>query len=75
MNVDNLKDLERLVKMCRRTGVDKITVDGITIEMGAEPVVSSKATAADTADDAAKPKELGTLTEEQLLYYSAVPHN
>lgn len=74
MTIDNLKELERLVKMCRRTGVDKITVDGVTIEMGAEPVQSSKASAEETADET-QPKELNSLSEEQLLYYSAVPHS
>lgn len=37
MVVDNLKELQKLIKACRALGVDKIEIDGIKLELGALP--------------------------------------
>ena len=37
MKVDNLKDLEKLIKLCRKTGIHSIKVDGMEFELGALP--------------------------------------
>lgn len=40
MKVENLKELEKLVKLCRRTGVQAIKIDGIEFALGADPQAS-----------------------------------
>lgn len=39
MQLESLKDLEKLVKLCRKLGVDKIEVDGVKVELGAPPEI------------------------------------
>ena len=38
MTISNLKDLQKLIALCRRTGVQQIRVDGIELYIGEEPV-------------------------------------
>jgi hypothetical protein len=42
MQIQTLKDLEHLIKLCRKTGVDSVTIDGITIKLGDMPEKSTK---------------------------------
>jgi hypothetical protein len=37
VNIDNLKDLEALVKLCRKTGISTITVGDVTVTLAAAP--------------------------------------
>ncbi len=41
MTISSFKDLEKLIKLCRKTGVDEITVDGITMKLGDVPLITS----------------------------------
>lgn len=41
MIITSLKDLEKLIKLCRKTGVHAITIDGISLSLGQEPVKRS----------------------------------
>ncbi len=72
MKVDTLKDLEKLVKLCRKTGVETITVDGITIELGDVP--ESKSLTRNAAPTTDKIQIEPTYTEEELLTWSSAPH-
>lgn len=47
MKIDSLKELEKLVKLCRKTGVTAITVDGISFQLSVLP--SKPAKSADIA--------------------------
>jgi CO dehydrogenase/acetyl-CoA synthase gamma subunit (corrinoid Fe-S protein) len=38
MKINNLKDLDKLIQLCRKRGVTDITIDGITLTLGMEPV-------------------------------------
>lgn len=42
MTISNLKDLQKLIALCRRTGVQQIRVDGIELYIGEEPVKVSR---------------------------------
>jgi hypothetical protein len=77
MTISTLKDLEKLIKLCRRTGVDSITVDGVILNLGEEPIIEKRHksvlsenphTGSSVADFIDAPDEL---TPEQLLYYSS----
>lgn len=86
MKIDTLKDLERVIKLCRKTGVSAIKIDGIEFGLGPEPKqqMSANHLVADIVetgptmpiytpggiDENTKITTDG-LTEEQLLYYSS----
>jgi len=64
MKIDNLKDLENVVKLCKKHGVRNIEVDGIKMQI--EEVLEAKnGTAKEEASDANK------YSEEELLMWSA----
>lgn len=42
MTIATLKDLEKVIRLCRKTGVDSIKVDGIEILLGSEPYTDLK---------------------------------
>lgn len=86
MKVENLKELRKLIAVCRETGVEAITIDGIEMKFGwLEPETKSpksKETTTTTAPTYAPGGITDTtkilteeLTEDQLLYYSAVSHS
>lgn len=37
MKIDNLKELSKLIQLCRKTGVDAIEIDGIKLALGQAP--------------------------------------
>ena len=68
--ITSLKDLEKLLKVCRKQGVTSVSVDGITIAFGDAPFTMTEAKAIEVANPyAAFPQN--ELTPEQLMYYSA----
>lgn len=85
MQVSTLKELEQLLKLCRRMGVETMTVNDMTFKLGDEPVkpVSASKKAQQMPEvnvpfqglpntiEAKNEKILNdTLSEEQLLFYS-----
>ena len=78
MKIESLKELDKLMLMCKKRGVDSITIDGITfhITVDVPEMKTSYSTAAPTistgisADTKIVTDEL---TEEQLMFYSARP--
>lgn len=87
MQIDSLKDLEKLVKLMRRTGIDKIKVDGIELELSSLPTTTRKTTkVVGTPEDMVFADGIGPnthiprpdniqmpdeLTPEQQLFYSS----
>ena len=86
MKIDSFKDLEKLIKLCQKTGVDAIKIDGI--EMSIRPYVKptvkrsirpTETFAVGGIDENTKiipntipdPIETDELTDDQLLFYSA----
>lgn len=87
MKIENLKELQKLIKLCRAEGVESIRVDGIEMHLGAKPEASaSKRINTNVFPEAATLVSPGGITEstkiltdeltpEQLLYYSARPES
>ena len=79
--IANLKDLEKVLKLCRRQGVTEITLaDGVSFKLGELPMSENSSNtnlAADVNEDPYADFPQGTLTAEQLMYYSSggLPEN
>lgn len=82
VKIDTLKDLQKLIQLCQKTGVEAIKIDGI--EMAIKPLSTVKRAArrlktqAVTTDGTQDVSDLvdmpDELTPEQLLFYSAQGH-
>jgi hypothetical protein len=79
MKLETLKDLEKLINLCRKTGVDTIKVDNIELKLGEAPYKAPKATKQETQANTPPTYAPGGITEEikvegltqeQLLYWS-----
>ncbi len=89
MTISNLKDLQKLIALCRRTGVQQVRVDGIELFLTDEPqryqrpskatktqenVTSGIAPGGVTEDTKiAVASDWDLLTDEQKLFYSSRP--
>ncbi len=83
MKVQNLKELQKVIQLCRKLGVEAIELDGIKMNLGPEPRKSFKAPKVDQEvfpEESIKvpaftpmPDKIVTdeLSEEQLMYYSS----
>ena len=81
MKIQDLKELEKLIRLCRKAGITVIKVDGIELALTEQPprkaVKRSNSFMAPSLPgiDENTPVETidmpDSLTEEQLLYYSA----
>lgn len=73
MKVESLRDLDKLLVLCRKRGVQSIRVDGIEFHLGELPVTSSikrhKAVQVENVDINTPDQ----LTEEQRLFGSSDP--
>jgi len=88
VKLDTLKDLKRVIKLCRSEGVDSIRIDNVEIHLAQLPVkrptttqqlgdattFSTIYTSNNITDETIIPT-FDDLTEEQKLFYSAVPHD
>jgi hypothetical protein len=82
LKIENQKDLAKLIKLCRDTGVSSINVDGIDLVLGPAPMKAKRQVrlkAASNPVDATTGIELpdmietDELTPEQLLNWSSAP--
>lgn len=82
--IENLKDLERLLKLCRRQGVTEIKLGTTEFKLGDLPQESGAISKGEEESDPANPYAnfpKGELTAEQLIFYSSGgrpeddPHN
>lgn len=74
MTISSLKELEKLVRSCRKLGVESITIDGISLKLGDEPQARLVKSAVKTTRVATTIEDIDTPdepTEEQLMYYSS----
>lgn len=76
--VDSIKELEKLIKMLRKNGVESAKVDGIELKLGSEPPPPSKYMAKKAAANAAgaleiEPPKTDEPTQEELLFWSSTP--
>lgn len=42
MTIDNLKELQKLIQLCRKTGVESIKVDNVEFHLGKAPAKAYK---------------------------------
>lgn len=78
--IESLKDLEKLIKLCRKQGLTEIDLGGVvSFKLGDLPQGQSVTSDAhgDSADDPYENFPQGDLTPEQLMFYSSggVPEN
>ncbi len=75
MDLPDLKQLGQVIDLCRKKGVDTITIGTLTLKLGPEPERKRKAPASERAEpDVEDPYQNfpgGILTPEQLMFYSA----
>lgn len=79
--INNLKDLDKVIQLCRKRGVDTIKIDGIEVQLGMAPIKEDSTKQATRSvpsqtfapggitEDTKIPAD--TLTEEELLFWSA----
>lgn len=73
MKIDNLKDLERFFKVCRKQGIVKADLSAMSFEFGDLPE-DKDSPASVVESDPVNPYANfpeGELTPEQLMFYSA----
>ena len=71
--INSLKDLESLIKLCRKHGVTKIDCMGISFDLGEKPVKERRgqlATPGVPLEDPYKDVPNRILTEDELIYWS-----
>lgn len=77
MKIDNIKDLKKVIQLCRETGVDIIKCDGIELVLGSAPAkaVKQRNSSVETFSSIVGPdtpiETPDELTPEQLMFYSA----
>lgn len=68
MNIQSIKDLEAIIKLCRRQGVSTIEIDGVKLSLGEPPQRNNaKYAESDTKTPISDPE----YSDEQLLMWSA----
>jgi len=74
--IESLKELEKLLKLCRKQGVQKIKFDNVELELGDIPHEAG-GSISNEINDPYKGFPTGELTPEQLMFYSAggIPEN
>lgn len=65
--IENLKDLQALLKLCRKQGVTSIKIGSAEIHFGDLPKRASGTSDEESTDETATDE----LTPEQLMFYSA----
>lgn len=87
MKISSLKELQKLILLCRKTGIEAIEVDGVKMNLGPTPVIIQNKRTKPTAPEQSFPVHTpggiteevqiptNGLTEEQLLYYSSGSNN
>lgn len=70
--IENLKELEKLLKLCRKQGVTEIKLGTIELKLGELPFDSTNVkNLAEEVGDKYQNFPDGELTPEQLMFYSA----
>jgi len=86
MQIKDVKDLRKIIQLCRQTGVYKIKVDNVELELGSEPYKQPRTPSlqeqtinpwamnyspgVNVSTDDVKIPSFDDLTEEQKLFYS-----
>ena len=68
--IESLKDLEKLLKLCRKQGVTEIKLGSVEFKLGSLPIEQVQVLENNPADPYANMPQ-GILTEDQLAFYSS----
>jgi hypothetical protein len=69
MTINNLKELSKLIDLCRKKGIESMSISGINFKLGEAPLTRNVA-----PEITAEPKVEPTYSDEDLLMWSATPH-
>lgn len=70
--IESLKDLEKLLKLCRKQGVQEIELGTVKLKLGDLPVeLAGSQRVIEDAEDPYRNFPVGELTPEQLMFYSS----
>lgn len=74
MGIPNLKELDRLIALCRKRGVKTVKIDNIELTLG-EPVFKPSKTKKSTTSSTFNPELIQTdnLSSDELLFWSSNP--
>lgn len=61
--INDLKEFEKFLKICRKLGVSEVSIHGVSVKLGELP---AKSEAADPADEIPTDE----LTPEQMMFYA-----
>lgn len=67
--IESLKDLEKLLKLCRKQGVTEITVTGANLKLGDAPIRHSTSESIEDQEDEINPFD-EPLTNEELVMFA-----
>jgi uncharacterized protein YggE len=67
MTINNLKELSKLIDLCRKKGIADMSISGISFKLGDAPAAIGAAPEAEV-------KTESTFTDEDLMMWSATPH-
>lgn len=68
--IENLKDLERLLKLCRKQGVTDINLGSVSLKLGELPTESSPQTPEQEMEDKYAGFPDGPLSNEELTFFA-----
>lgn len=70
MTISNIKELSKLIDLCRKKGIDSVEIDGIKLKLGTLERTTS-------ADKAGSPEimSVADYTPEDILNWSSTPYD
>lgn len=78
MKLESLRDLENLIKLCRKMGIEAIEVDSVKMNLGPTPTIIKRTRTKTAQQQTVTPGGITediripeALSEEQLLFWSA----
>lgn len=71
--IKDLKELEKLLKLCRKQGVLDLSWDGVSFKLGSLPSKPNANGGDEELEEQEGVDPMTGLTQEQLMFYSAPP--
>lgn len=68
--IESIKDLEKLLKLCRRQGVTEINLGAVSLKLGDMPQHTAAQASEDTIEDVLEDFPDGPLSPEELTFFA-----
>lgn len=65
--IKDLDELDKLLKLCRKRGVDEISIDGTTVKFGELPAKNTSKTAVEEPDD---DSQIDGIPDDEMIFYA-----